>query len=100
MIAPADPFSEPSHESARLRRATWAGLLVVLGVGLLLYVWSGISSRQRIAEATTALEEGRVDDAEGLIARVLQARPDSAEAAYLSARLAFARKKPDDVLPL
>lgn len=100
MKAPAGPHSDSSQESARLRRSTLVGVLVVIGVGAILYIWSGISSRRLFAEASTALDQGKINTAEALISKYLRARPESGEAAYLSARLRFARNQHQEVLQL
>ena len=91
---------ESLETSRRLLRATWAGVFLIIGVAALLYFWAGASKRKHFATAIEALDSGRIDGAEALVERFVRDHPDSAEGYYLSARLAYVRKKPDDVLTL
>ena len=95
-----DPSADSARMSRRLRRATSAGLILIVGAGTFLYVWSGISERKQVAAALDLLDAGRVDEAEPLVDQFAKSHGSSAEGYYLRARLAYARKKPDDVLPL
>ena len=86
--------------SRRLLHAAWAGLFLIIGVAALLYLWAGDPKRRELANAIQALDSGRIDEGKSLVDRFLRAHPNSAEGYYLSARLAYVQKKPDDVLAL
>lgn len=103
-VAPMKVHNELSPESVqtsrRLVRTTWAGVALIIAVAALLYFGAGVAKRKHFATAIEVLDSGRVDAAEALVNRFSRDHPDSAESFYLSARLAYARKKPDDVLAL
>lgn len=98
MNATNESAVDPPAESYRLQRAAVFGLVIIALVGVLLFAWSTILARRQIAEATRALDSGRIDVAEALVGRYVYDHPGSAQAEFLSARLAWAQKRPDDVL--
>lgn len=86
--------------SRRPRRAAWAGLAAAVVAVAAYYAWEEVSARRQAATVLRSIEAGRLDEAEAGVGRLRRSRPRSAEAAYLAARLAWARKRPDDVLRL
>lgn len=99
MISNAERIAaEPVPESHRLRRAAWAGAVVVAIVGAGLYAWDTIGVRREIQAARRALDAKQLDQADLIIEKMLRLRPNQSETHYLSARLALARKNPDEAL--
>lgn len=95
----------PDHDASnagpnRFRRAAWAGIFVISLFGVLFYAWTGLAIRRQVAEIGRALDAKRFNQAQALIDRLIRTRPDSGDGYYLAARLAWAQKKPEDVLIL
>ena len=95
-----DLSSAPSRMSRTVRLATWAGLILVVGGGGFFYAWSGSSARRQATAAIDLLDAGRIDEAQSLVDQFAKQHAGSAETPFLQARLAYARKRPDEVLPL
>ncbi len=84
--------------SRRLKRAAAAGLITIAVVGSALLAWNYRTTRRLAREVGAAIDAGRIDAAEQALKQYLTIRHDSGEGLFLSARLAWAEKRPEDAL--
>src|SRR5262249_44339012 len=83
------PSPSPSRTSGR-RRVACLGILAILALSVAALCWrfDGFAARQA-RTVRLALERGRIDEAALALERWLQTAPDSADAHYFKARIAW-----------
>jgi tetratricopeptide (TPR) repeat protein len=85
-------------DPSRRRLLLITGILVLMAAsGLAVWVRSEVTVWNQATTARRALAEGQLDEATAAVDRWLSARPNTAEAHYLKARLAWARMDLDTV---
>jgi tetratricopeptide (TPR) repeat protein len=71
--------------------------ILVAATGMSVFIGQELAIRGDADDARIAVEAGRYDEARRIINRWLDARPGSAEAHFLLARVALAEKRPDEI---